>query len=175
MQDKRHLVLIGFMGTGKSLIGRLLGERSHLMVTDTDHEVEREAGMTIPEIFQQEGEKGFRLREQRVLEQLLKRPPQIITTGGGIVLNHENVRLLKEKGWVVALDASEEELIRRLSWDRSRPLLTGNVTEKVQRLKKERQGFYDFAHFKQDTTHSSPQKTAERIWQEWKALSPPQK
>ncbi|SFS79968.1 shikimate kinase [Marininema halotolerans] len=169
MQGK-HLILIGFMGTGKSLIGRLLSERMELLVTDTDQEVERESGMLIPEIFAQEGEEGFRNREKRILANVLQREPQIITTGGGIVLLPENVHLMQKKGWVVALDATEEELIRRLSRDRSRPLLTGDVTEKVRRIKKERQGLYDFAHFKQDTTHNSPSKTAENIWRQWKAV-----
>ncbi|MFC4076615.1 shikimate kinase [Salinithrix halophila] len=169
-QQQRHLVLIGFMGTGKSSVGRYLGQKTGLPVTDTDGEVEKKADMSIPQIFEEEGEAGFREREHEVLQQVLGRRSQIITTGGGVVLRPDNVRLLREKGWVVALDASEQELTRRLSADRSRPLLTGDVRERVARLKRERQGRYDFAHRKLDTTQMSPKEAAEWIWKEWKAF-----
>ncbi|GGA31549.1 shikimate kinase [Kroppenstedtia guangzhouensis] len=167
----KHIILIGFMGTGKSTVGQMLAEQLECPWLDTDTEVERLAGKSIPQLFEEEGEAHFRRWEKRVLQQVLEQTPSVITTGGGIVLDPENVFRIRSRGWVVALDASEEELLRRLTADRSRPLLRGDVRKRVTDLKKSRRNAYNFADFSLDTTGKSPQETAEKILQQWKEIS----
>lgn len=151
-QEKKPLILIGFMGTGKTTTGKALARRLGLSLVDTDREIERKTGKRISELFREVGEEGFRDLESRVLKQVLAETPGVVTTGGGIVLRPENVRLMKETGWVVALYASEDEIVRRLAATSDRPLLEGDVRQRVARLLRERRGLYDFAHFRVDTT-----------------------
>lgn len=150
--DKRNIIFIGFMGTGKSTVGALLAERLGWTWVDTDQRIEAEEGRPISELFEKEGENYFRQRETETLQSLLQNHCQVITTGGGIVLSPKNRELMRENGWVVALTASADEIIRRLSGDGTRPLLQGSLAERVKKLLKERDGLYDFAHFKVDTT-----------------------
>ncbi|PTX65029.1 shikimate kinase [Melghirimyces profundicolus] len=167
----QHLILIGFMGTGKSTVGRILADRLGRPWTDTDTEVERKTGKTIPELFRERGEIFFREWEKRILEERLQKESGVITTGGGIVLDPTNVKRMKEAGWVVTLDASEEELIRRLDHDPSRPLLAGDLRERVRKLKRERAGAYDFADLYLDTTDLAPLEVTERILEKWKEVT----
>lgn len=106
-----------------------------------------------------------------MLKQVLEQAPGVITTGGGIVLDPENVSWIRSHGWVVALDASEEELVRRLATDQSRPLLRGGAQQWVRDLKRERQGVYDFADLFLDTTESSPEEIVVKIIQRWKEIA----
>ena len=151
-QRKKPLILIGFMGTGKTTVGKALAGRLKLSLVDTDQEIERKTGKRISELFQEFGEKGFRDLESRILKQVLAGEPGVVTTGGGTVLRPENVRLMKESGWVIALHASEEEILRRVSGTSNRPLLQGNIRERISALLEERKGLYDFAHVRVDTT-----------------------
>lgn len=151
-QQRKPLILIGFMGTGKTTVGKALADRLKLSLVDTDQEIEKETGKQISELFREFGEKGFRDLESRVLKQVLAGERRVVTTGGGAVLRPENVRVMKESGWVIALFASEEEIIRRLSVTSDRPLLRGNLRERVSLLLEERKGLYDFAHIRVDTT-----------------------
>ena len=100
---RKPVLLIGMMGCGKSTVGRLLAERMRLPLIDLDEEIARAAGKTIPEIFAQEGEAGFRARETAALERALAREDGVIATGGGIVTRAENIRMMREKGFVVWL------------------------------------------------------------------------
>src|SRR5690606_17550227 len=162
-QPKKPLILIGFMGTGKTTVGKALAVRLGLPLVDTDQEIEKQAGQRISEIFQRCGEEGFRALESRVLRQVLTGNPGIVTTGGGIVLRPENVRLMREFGLVIALHASAEEIIRRLSGDTDRPLLRGDLRQRVSRLLEERRGMYDFAHVQVDTTTLTVAEVVDRI------------
>ena len=105
-QPKKPLILIGFMGTGKTTVGKALAVRLGLPLVDTDQEIERTGGETDFRNLSEVGEEGFRELESRVLRQVLTGNPGIVTTGGGIVLRPENVRLMKEFGLVIALHAS---------------------------------------------------------------------
>ncbi|QKG84840.1 shikimate kinase [Kroppenstedtia pulmonis] len=165
----RHIILIGMMGTGKSTIGGYLGKKTHQKVTDTDQRVEQTLGVEIPHIFCSQGENYFRDWETRILKEVLQESPHIITTGGGVVLRSENVDWMRKKGWIVALDASVEELCRRLQGDESRPLLQGDLKERITRLKRERRASYDFADLKLDTTGETPEETGERILKVWRS------
>jgi shikimate kinase len=166
-QRKRPLILIGFMGTGKTTVGKALADRLKLPLVDTDQEIEKKAGKRISELFQEFGEEGFRDLESRVLKEVLAGKPGIVTTGGGIVLRPENVRVMKESGWVVALHASEEEIVRRLAGNTDRPLLQGNIRQRVSRLLQERSGLYDFAHFQVDTTGLTVAEVVDQITAAW--------
>ncbi|GAA5344650.1 shikimate kinase [Planifilum fimeticola] len=163
MRQRNLIILIGFMGTGKTTVGKALADRLKLPLTDTDQEIERKTGKRISELFREFGEEGFRDLESQVLKQVLDGTPGVVTTGGGVVLRPENVRLMKETGWVVALHASEEEILRRLAGTADRPLLLGDVRQRVSRLLNERRGLYDFAHVRVDTTGMTVAEVVDKI------------
>lgn len=148
------MALIGFMGSGKSSIGRNLARKLNWKFADTDQLVVERTGREISEIFAQEGEAFFREQEQLALHSLLRGSRQIIATGGGIVLLPENLELLHEKSFAVWLTASEEVIYERVSRNDQRPLLrTQNPRETIAALLAERQPLYESAaHFKIDTS-----------------------
>jgi shikimate kinase len=147
-----NIILVGFMGTGKTTVGRALAERLKRRHLDLDEAIITHEGCSIAQVFEQKGEAYFRDLETSLLHELLKGQNQVLTTGGGAVLRAENVRAMLDGGTVIALAASEEELIRRLSADTQRPLLAGGVAERIKKLLRERAGAYDFAHIQIDTT-----------------------
>ncbi|MGD9020566.1 MAG: shikimate kinase AroK [Lysobacterales bacterium] len=119
----QNIFLIGPMGSGKTTIGRQLAKRLGLEFHDCDLELEKQTGASVNLIFDIEGEAGFRERERRMLEELSGRRGVLIATGGGVVGNKENRRLLRTRGFVVYLKTSVEQQLKRLSQDKSRPLL----------------------------------------------------
>lgn len=161
---KRHIILIGFMGTGKTTVGELVAHHLSRPLVDTDHYLEKQRRTTIATIFSTEGEEQFRQQEHDTLAELVHRAkPHIITTGGGIVLRSDNVELMEQYGWVIALTATRDALIARMQQDTSRPLLSGGVAQRIDRLLAERRHAYDFAHIKVDTSERTPQQVAEVI------------
>lgn len=120
------VVLVGFMGSGKSVVGRALARRLRADFVDTDERIERTAGKTIPEIFSGEGEPAFREREKTALREALSVPGRVVATGGGAFLSGENRAVLSAYGPVVYLEASAETLVARLGEDTGRPLLKGD-------------------------------------------------
>jgi Shikimate kinase len=130
---RKNIIIVGFMGTGKSTVSRLLSEKLGWPRLDTDEEIVRIAGKKIPDIFADEGEAGFRDRESRVLEDILAGDRQIVATGGGAVLREENRRRMLAGGWVVALTASRQSLLERVTAAGAagtRPLLAGDAEER---------------------------------------------
>ena len=125
---RNHIIFIGFMGSGKSTIARKLARYENMTSVDMDASIAREAGMSIPEIFEAEGESGFRAREHALLESMLYREPCIISCGGGVVVSAENRRLITSLGTVVYLEVTAEESRARISRPQSRPLLNGSVS-----------------------------------------------
>jgi len=117
------IFLVGMMGAGKTTIGRGLARVLGREFIDLDHELETRCGVRVPVIFEIEGEGGFRKREAAALDHCTQRRGIVLATGGGAVLAPENRRLLRERGVVVYLRASVDELFRRTSRDRNRPLL----------------------------------------------------
>jgi shikimate kinase len=117
------IFLVGMMGAGKTTIGKGLARALRRDFVDLDHELEARCGVRIPVIFEIEGEQGFRKRECQVLNECTIRPNIVMATGGGAVLASENRQALRDRGVVVYLRASVEELYRRTSRDRNRPLL----------------------------------------------------
>ena len=119
----RSVVLVGMMGAGKSSIGRRLAAVLAIPFVDADHEIEQAAGMTIPEIFDAQGEAYFRAGEARVIARLLESGPQVLATGGGAFMNPQTRDLIRVKGISVWLKADLETLLRRVRRRADRPLL----------------------------------------------------
>ncbi len=149
--EQKNLVLIGFMGAGKTSVGKELAELLGCALYDTDQETERRAGMTISDIFRFQGEESFRKMETDTLRTLLEQTGQnggytVISAGGGLALREENQRLLREHAVCIYLKTSPEQVLLRLQGDTTRPLLQGgNVREKVEGLLAARGPVYEKA------------------------------
>lgn len=166
--SSRNIIIVGFMGTGKSTVSRILSERLGWESVDTDEEIERMAGKPIRTIFSEDGESAFRDWESKVLEQVLGKGKQAVATGGGAVLRESNRRIMLESGWVVALTADKDTLIRRVTSAAAagtRPLLEGDAEERVASLLESRRHAYDFAHETVDTSERSPSEVADLLIQ----------
>ena len=134
-----NLALIGFMGTGKSSVGRMVADALHFTFLDTDHVIESRAGKSISLIFEQEGESAFRALECGVVEELTGRTRTVIATGGGLPLNDANLASLKTHALVVCLWASAEKIYERVRGQTHRPLLKEkDPMATIQRLLLER-------------------------------------
>lgn len=143
MPHRPQLALIGPMGAGKSSIGRALAGLLARPFIDLDRVIEAAAGAEIPLIFELEGEAGFRRREREVLAAHLAGTGAVIACGGGVILDPDNRKLLRERAFVVHLVASVEEQLERLARDRSRPLLqAGDRRQRLQDLAREREPLY---------------------------------
>lgn len=142
MQD--HIILIGFMGSGKTTMGIRLSYKLRRTIIDTDKMIEKMEGKTISDIFAQNGEEYFRKKETETLRKLQsENVPRIISVGGGTPLREENRGLLKELGTVVYLKASPETIYQRLKGDTTRPLLQGDdPMGKITALMSEREELY---------------------------------
>ena len=149
-----NIVLIGFMGSGKSSIGRLVAGRLGFQFMDTDALLVERDGREIAEIFAQDGEARFRDLESSVLESLNARNRCVISTGGGVILREENRALLRGLGFTVWLTASEDVIFDRVSRNTKRPLLhTANPRATVTQLLAARRPLYEAAaQFTVDTT-----------------------
>ncbi|TXK85734.1 shikimate kinase [Paenibacillus sp. N3.4] len=147
-----NIVLVGFMGTGKSTVGQKLAERLSWTFQDSDAFLESQQQMSIPELFRKHGEVHFRVLESEALAHILRGTGQIVATGGGAVLAESNRACMLQNGFVVALKASPEVIIQRVSSDTNRPLLQGNLEDRVHTLLEQRKAAYDFATMSIDTT-----------------------
>ncbi len=140
---RRSIVLVGMMGAGKSSIGRRLAARLGIPFVDADSEIERAAGMTIPEIFASHGEPYFRSGEARVIARLLEGGPQVLATGGGAFINPDTRAAIRDRGLSVWLKADFDVLARRLKRRSDRPLLNNaQPNETLERLIAERYPVY---------------------------------
>ncbi|WP_207802233.1 shikimate kinase [Paenibacillus xerothermodurans] len=161
----QNVVLIGFAGSGKSTVGRALSERLGWRFVDTDQQIEAEQCTTISEIFKLQGEAAFRALESEMIERTLADNGQVISTGGGAVLAERDRICMKTRGFVIALTASLETIISRVSLDENRPLVQGNVEEKVKALMQRRKHAYDFADLTIDTTGLTVKEIVDRVEQ----------
>lgn len=139
----QNIFLVGLMGAGKSTIGRHLAKSLGMEFVDSDHEIERRTGASIPLIFDVEGEAGFRQREKKVIAELTRRNGIVLATGGGVVLDPDNRDCLRERGKVIYLYATVEQLLARTAKDRNRPLLqTADPRARLQELMTARDALY---------------------------------
>jgi len=159
------IVLVGFMGAGKSSVGRTLARMTGLPRFDTDELVGARFGLTIAEIFEKHGEEKFREAETEALRGLSGMGASVIVTGGGMVLRPENRELLRELGTVIHLSANEETLFARISRRPTRPLLrTENPRQTVSELRAIRSPLYrEIADTEVDTSSLSHDEVARRI------------
>lgn len=143
----KNIILIGFMGCGKTTLGIKLSYRLRRSMEDTDKLIEKKEGRTISDIFQTDGEAYFRTLETACLKRMIRTTNhKIISTGGGLPLKEENRALLKELGTVVYLRATAETIYERVKHDKSRPLLQGeNPQEKIRTLMAKRSALYEQA------------------------------
>lgn len=138
-----NLVLIGFMGTGKSTVATYLSKQYHMDIIEMDALIEQREGMSIPEIFQVHGEPYFRSLETNLLKEMQTYENKIISCGGGAALREENVREMKKNGKVILLTARPETILERTREDNSRPLLKDRKTpESISLLMEQRREKY---------------------------------
>ncbi|WHZ19699.1 MAG: Shikimate kinase I [Rhodanobacteraceae bacterium] len=165
MNPSPNLFLIGPMGAGKSSIGRRLAEHFGMPCIDLDAAVEQRTGTSVATIFEIEGEAGFRRRESAMLAELAQRDGIVLATGGGAVLASANRALLHERGFVVWLETSVEQQLRRLVRDRQRPLLDApDRRERLEQLARVRDPLYrEIADFAVASEGESCQHAAARI------------
>lgn len=143
----KNIYLIGMMGAGKTVTGKMLAEELSLAFIDLDERIVQQAKMSVNEIFESRGEPYFRRLEKEDLKHVSKARDQVVATGGGAVLDPENVRLMKETGIVIYLRASMDELWDRVQHKTDRPLLRApNPVEIFARLFAERRPLYESSH-----------------------------
>ena len=168
---KGPVFLTGFMGTGKTKIGRLLAQRLGRVFLDTDHLIEERAGQNIPQIFATQGEAAFRQLEHQCLAEAATRTDAVIALGGGALTQERNWELLgRAEGVVVCLQASVDTILERVSRKEDRPLLAGlslpEKRAKIERLLAERAPFYNRADIQFFTSDEvDPEATATRLAQ----------
>jgi shikimate kinase len=169
-----NLVLTGFMGTGKSTVGRRIADLLRVPFFDVDDTIKRQAGQTIAEIFKTQGEAAFRVLETTAIQELSMHDKAVIAAGGGSLLNAKNREFLEKRGIMVCLTASTGTLLDRLKDDLTRPLIAGeNPQERIERLQQERQQIYSMCPIQIDTDGKTIDQVAQevvaKIASRWKA------
>jgi shikimate kinase len=175
MVDRRNLVLIGFMGTGKSTVGRQCAARRKVRFCDSDHEIERRAGCSIAQLFATQGEIAFRQLEREVIADLAHPRGMVLATGGGVPLDPRNAACLRAGGLVVLLKAAPEVILRRIGHAHSRPLLAQapDPRARIMELLAEREEAYRAAaHCCVDTTGRSTADVVTSILMLYEATAP---
>jgi len=162
-----NIVLIGFMGTGKTAVGEELARRLGRRYVDTDDIIQRKEGRSIPEIFAQEGEEYFRRIESEVIREISELDDLVISAGGGAVLREDNIKALRKRGILICLKANPEVIWERTKKNNERPLLEGFCNKKriIKELLKKRAPFYNKADITVDTSFSGVSETVDRIVQ----------
>ncbi|MDQ7822418.1 MAG: shikimate kinase [Candidatus Eremiobacteraeota bacterium] len=161
---QKNIYLVGFMGTGKSTIGKELARLTGRKFIDMDLMLEKRLGMTIGEVFEAKGELFFRAEEKKLAFELAETHNRVIATGGGTILDEDIKATFASHGIMICLITDRGNLISRLNRTDKRPLLKGEaLEERVARLMEERKDIYDKIPLKVDTTNLSPKEAAEKI------------
>lgn len=160
----RNIVLVGFMGTGKTSVGEKLAARLQMPMIDTDDIVVGDSGMAIPDIFARHGEAHFRDLESTAVSKAANLENHVISTGGGVVLRESNLEMLKGNGVVFCLTAAPEEIWRRIGNETHRPLLQDpDPLRKIEQMLIERCPFYARADYEIPTTGLSIKAVTDKI------------
>ena len=171
MNSLQNLILIGFMGTGKSTVACQLSKQLNLPFFEMDEMIVQEQGMEISNIFKEKGENYFRNLETELLKNLLQKETGILSCGGGIILRDENIQAMKNHGTVILLTAKPETILKRVLHNQSRPVLNGkkNVND-ITKLMKEREERH---HIAADIIVSTDEKSLSQICEEIIAMITP--
>jgi shikimate kinase/3-dehydroquinate synthase len=174
-KENKNIALIGFSATGKTVVAQKVAARLNWAFVDTDEEIVKLSGKTIPEIFEQDGEEEFRRLERQVLKQACHKEQTVIATGGGAIIDPKNQNLLLETSVVVCLEAKPETVYQRLLHDTLysaspviRPLLAGdNPLERIKQLKTRRQSYYAIADWTVHTDNLTVDEVSQEIIKGW--------
>ncbi len=160
----KNIVLTGFMGTGKTKVGKILSDMLSYRLIDSDSIIEKEQKMSITDIFKEYGEPAFRDIEAHIIKRLSEMENVVISTGGGVVLRESNIENLRKNGVIVCLTASAEAILKRIEKNTDRPLLqVEDPLNRINELLKSREQFYRNADIIINTEGKSPQEIAEEI------------
>lgn len=152
-QKQPNIVLIGFMGTGKSSVGKRLSSQLRMRYVDIDSIIEQDSQRLITDIFEEDGEDYFRKLESEAVNNVSNYDNHVISTGGGVVLRESNISRLKENGVVFCLTATPEEIFKRVSHHTHRPLLqTPDAMDTIRTMLSERKPYYEKADYMIHTT-----------------------
>jgi shikimate kinase len=160
-----NIALIGFMGTGKSAVGKLLAEMLGMIYVDSDEEITKFLGCNISDLFAELGEKRFREIEKDTVHRLARLDGAVISCGGGVANDPENVAILQKTSKIVLLTASPEEVLRRTSGDISRPLLNtdNRLTRIIEIMKVRNSSYLAAADQVIDTNNSTPKEVVNQV------------
>lgn len=158
-----NIILLGFMGTGKTCVGKRLAERLKMEFLDMDDLIEEEEGRSISEIFERFGEAYFRDKESSICERVSRLDNYVIATGGGVVLREANIKNLRCNGILISLTATQEVIYERTSRSGKRPLLKENPRYRIHKLLKAREPYYRKADWMLDTSSLSIDKVVDKI------------
>ncbi len=162
---EKNIVLIGFMGTGKSTVASRLAARLNRKFVDMDREIERVVGMTVSEIFKRYGEIRFRSEEKLIAQKLARESGLVIATGGGVVLEQVNMDTLSQNGIIICLEATPNEILERVNRKKgTRPLIRKNAQlQDIEEMLKARETLYAQADYRVNTSGKSPEQVTNEI------------
>ncbi len=158
----KNIYLVGFMGSGKSTVGKILAEKTKRNFIDVDKLIEEKEGRKIKDIFKKEGEIYFRELEKKTLEELINTENYVISTGGGLGANPDNMKKMKENGIVIWLDITLNTVLDRCKNDEDRPLLNRPM-ENIKNLFEERKKVYGLASYRINAENKTPMQIVEEI------------
>ena len=159
-----NIILVGFMGTGKSVVGKLLAKKLHIDFVELDKMIETREKMPIKDIFEKKGELYFRQVEKEVVKEAGLRKNIVISAGGGSIVDEDNFKNLKNSGTIICLKASPETIIKRTKDLKTRPLLNVPDTKKqIEELLKKREAYYNKADFNINTDKLNIEQVVEEI------------
>ena len=164
-EEANNIILIGFMGTGKTTVSKELAKMYGMKIVDSDQYIEEKEGMKIHDMFEKYGEQYFRDLESEAIKEILNNKNQIISCGGGIILRDENVENMKKNGNIVLLTASPSTILKRVKKDNNRPLLSSNVSKEdiIKLLEKRKSRYYGATDIYVDTDDKSVGEICEEI------------
>lgn len=167
----KNIVLTGFMGTGKSTVGKLVAKKMGRRFIDTDKEIEKRENKSIAEIFEKEGEEYFRNVESNVIAEISNLSGCVIATGGGVVLNKKNIDNLRRNGIIVNLSAGIREIAGRTQNKKGRPLIDNKSIKQIKDMMESRKKFYEDNDFSVSVEGQSPLLLASKIISIYKNLT----